>query len=289
MNENKKCTRCSEVKSLEEFSNRKYNRDGKSVYCKECVKKEREEQKQYKIIYNYVIPKDTKICNKCGETKSLDEFHNLKRSKDGKQGYCKECSKIYIENNKEHLKEYSKKYSIDNKEHYQEYQKQYNKEHKEERLEYQKEYDKTEGRKVYHQKHFQKHKRARVTHQNEYNKEKRKTDPLYKLYDCIQTRIYGSLKKKGIVKSKRTEEMLGCTIEEFKLYIESKFESWMSWDKYGLYNGEFNYGFDLDHIIPVSSAQTEADLLTLNHYSNFQPLCSKINRDIKKARLDYES
>ena len=70
--------------------------------------------------------------------------------------------------------------------------KQYNEEHKEERAEYMKEYDKTEGRILYHQQHFQKHKRARVTHQNEYNKERRIKDPLFKLYDCIQTSIYSS-------------------------------------------------------------------------------------------------
>ena len=78
-------------------------------------------------------------------------------------------------------------------------------------------------------------------------------------------------------------------MEFFKAYLESQFLPWMSWDNYGLYNGEFNYGFDLDHIIPISSAQIEADLLTLNHYSNFQPLCSKINREIKRDNLNYIS
>ena len=42
------------------------------------------------------------------------------------------------------------------------------------------------------------------------------------------------------------------------------------------------YGWDLDHIIPVSSAKTEEELIKLNLYENFQPLCSKINRDLKK-------
>jgi len=38
-------------------------------------------------------------------------------------------------------------------------------------------------------------------------------------------------------------------------------------------------------IIPVSSAKTEEELLLLNHYTNLQPLCSKINRDIKKSNI----
>lgn len=35
-----------------------------------------------------------KICSKCSEEKSLDEFHNSSKSKDGKQSQCKSCAKI---------------------------------------------------------------------------------------------------------------------------------------------------------------------------------------------------
>jgi len=61
----------------------------------------------------------------------------------------------------------------------------------------------------------------------------------------------------------------------------------MNWDNRGLYNGEFNYGWDIDHIVPLSTATTEEELIKLCHYTNTQPLCSKINRDIKKNRVDY--
>ena len=59
----------------------------------------------------------------------------------------------------------------------------------------------------------------------------------------------------------------------------------MIWENKGLYNGEFNFGWDIDHIIPLSSAKTEKDIIRLNHYTNLQPLCSKINRDIKKDHI----
>jgi hypothetical protein len=103
----------------------------------------------------------------------------------------------------------------------------------------------------------------------------------------INRNIRRSFKKKGMVKSKTVCEILGCSYQDFKLYIESKFESWMNWDNYGLYNGEFNYGWDLDHIVPKSIAKTEEDILKLNHYTNFNPLCSKTNRDIKRNKLDF--
>lgn len=37
----------------------------------------------------------TKICTKCQEEKSLDNFRNYKRSKDGKVNWCKPCFKDY--------------------------------------------------------------------------------------------------------------------------------------------------------------------------------------------------
>ena len=60
----------------------------------------------------------------------------------------------------------------------------------------------------------------------------------------------------------------------------------MTWENRGLYNGEFNFGWDLDHIIPISTAKTEEDVIRLNHYTNFQPLCSHVNRNIKKNKID---
>jgi hypothetical protein len=56
----------------------------------------------------------------------------------------------------------------------------------------------------------------------------------------------------------------------------------MTWENRGLYNGELNYGWDIDHIIPLDTAETIQDIIRLNHYTNLQPLCSKVNRDIKK-------
>ena len=99
--------------------------------------------------------------------------------------------------------------------------------------------------------------------------------------------IRKSFKKKGIVKSKTVCEILGCSYQDFKIYIESQFENWMNWNNYGLYNGQLNHGWDLDHIVPKSIAKTEEDILKLNHYSNFRPLCSKTNRDIKRNKLDF--
>jgi hypothetical protein len=96
-----------------------------------------------------------------------------------------------------------------------------------------------------------------------------------------------SIKGKGYSKKTKAYQILGCDKETFINYIESKWESWMTWENYGLYNGELNYGWDLDHIIPVSSALSYEDIIKLNHHTNFQPLCSKVNRVVKRDKLDW--
>ena len=61
----------------------------------------------------------------------------------------------------------------------------------------------------------------------------------------------------------------------------------MTWENYGLYNGTENYGWDIDHKMPISSSTTIEEAHQLNHYLNLQPLCSYINRHIKRNRQDY--
>jgi hypothetical protein len=116
----------------------------------------------------------------------------------------------------------------------------------------------------------------------EYKSNRKKVDILYKTTTSIRNLISWSLKKKNFSKKSKTYEILGCTFEEFKNHIEKQFLPWMNWNNYGLYNGEFNFGWDLDHTIPIKSAKTEEEVIKLNHYTNFQPLCSKTNRDIKR-------
>jgi hypothetical protein len=112
-----------------------------------------------------------------------------------------------------------------------------------------------------------------------------KTDSIFKFSENIKKLIRISFKSNGCNKSTRTTNILGCSIPEFKAYIESKFQPWMSWDNHGLYNGESEYGWDIDHITPISSAITEEDIIRLNHYTNLQPLCSYTNRVLKRNKL----
>jgi len=58
-------------------------------------------------------------------------------------------------------------------------------------------------------------------------------------------------------------------------YIENKFTIGMTWENYG------RGGWEIDHIIPISSAKTKEDVLKLCHYTNLQPLWWRDN--LKKS------
>lgn len=115
-----------------------------------------------------------------------------------------------------------------------------------------------------------------------WKKDKLRTDPLFKLACNLRKNACRALKTKGFTKSCKTRDILGCSFEDFKKWIESKFETWMTWENYGLYNGSPNYGWDLDHVIPLSVGETKAEMEALNYYTNYQPLCSHQNRYIKR-------
>ncbi len=202
-------------------------------------------------------------CKDCGELKEESFFY--KNSKK----LCKKCTciKVSIYRNREDLKD-----KISN------YRKEYRLKYNESDLEEKKKKDK-EYAAEYHKRDDVKERRAVL------RKKKRNENNIYKLTSNIRALVYNAIKRKGYKKSAKTHDIIGCSYEEFILYLESKFEDWMSWDNYGKYNGELYYGWDIDHIIPSTSANTEDEIYMLNHYTNLQPLCSKINRDIKIDKL----
>ena len=112
-----------------------------------------------------------------------------------------------------------------------------------------------------------------------------KIDPLFKLSRDIPKLVRISIKRYGYSKKSKTYQILGCDWETLKSHIENQFEPWMNWENKGKYNGELNYGWDIDHIIPVSKAKNEEEMIRLNHYTNLQPLDSFVNRYIKSNKV----
>jgi len=103
-----------------------------------------------------------------------------------------------------------------------------------------------------------------------------KNDPLFRLKNNIRIGINGAFK--NILHTKKdshTFSILGISPKELMKYIENKFTIGMTWENYG------RGGWEIDHIIPISSAKTKEDVLKLCHYTNLQPLWWRDN--LKKS------
>lgn len=233
-----------------------------------------EEQKEKKKAYNKAYQEANK------EKIALKKRENYLKNK---ERILKDV-KIYQEINKEKIKARKKNHQQKNKERLNEISRQYYINNKEVQLEKSKEYYKNNKEKYLEnsRRYYKENKEKCLENKRNYYKIKISSDPLFKIKKNTRTLIYNSICRNGYSKKSKTQNMLGCSFEEFKTHLELKFESWMSWDNYGKYNGENNYGWDIDHIIPLSSATCEEEIIKLNHYTNLQPLCSKLNRDIKK-------
>ncbi len=79
------------------------------------------------------------------------------------------------------------------------------------------------------------------------------------------------------------ESITGISSEEFKLYIEGKFQSGMTWNNRGKHNLDRKV-WELDHVIPCNQFDLakEYNRKKCFHYTNYQPLWGIQNRSIKR-------
>ena len=165
----------------------------------------------------------------------------------------KEYQKEHYLKNKEQRKEYQKEYYLKNKEHVKKQQKEYNLKNKEHKKEYDREYRLNNNNNKQMREHYLKNKEHYKEQQKGYTSkpetqelrrnranERYKTDINYRILKLCRTRLWQALK--GINKSASTMELIGCTPDELRQHLESKFEPWMNWENQGL------GGWDMDHI-----------------------------------------
>ena len=219
---------------------------------------------------------ETKICSKCGIEKELCEYQKNSRSKTGRRSECSECSKkIKKLRPKERLSIYNKNYREKNREKLRERGKIY----------YLKNIDKERERnkkrrinkKVIKQPKSEEEKKITKRIWLEKNKEiikqkkrdKYKYNTIYRLSGNIRNRLNGFLKANKIRKNNKTFNIIGCTPDFLKQYIENRFCEGMNWGN----RDEWH----IDHIVPLSSAKTEEEIYKLCHYTNLQPLWKKDN------------
>jgi hypothetical protein len=178
--------------------------------------------------------------------------------------------------NKEKELSYGKLYKQRNRERLLIASKEYYYEHKVEASKRHKQYRKSNQRKLneyndnYKKLHVEKIREQDRTYRNH----KYQTDVNYRLRVKLRARLGRAIKMKTKVGSAIKD--LGCSVECFRKYIETKFSYGMTWDNYG------RGGWHLDHIIPLKKfdLSDRVQFLIACNYMNYQPMWEAEN--IKK-------
>jgi len=99
---------------------------------------------------------------------------------------------------------------------------------------------------------------------------RRANDPLFRARHNLRGKLWKALKRNQ--KAGSTLQLLGCSLPEFRNYIEGKFVDGMTWENYGKI-------WVFDHIIPCAAFDFRKpdDQRRCFHYTNIQPLFAMDN------------
>lgn len=223
----------------------------KSLVCPKC--------KQEKLITDFY-----QNCKKCDKCKSC--YKKLYESK--KEQYAE-----YREKNREIIREKNREIYKKNKEIYRKTSnKKYHSQSPEKKLENnRKMWERRKQDPIKKEKHyenvrksFNKHREERNKRRAERHKERYKEDISYRLEVLLRTRLYKAVKR---YKMKSALNLVGCSSEELKGFLESKFKPEMTWENFGKI-------WEIDHIVPVNSfnMSIEEEQRKCFHFTNLQPL-----------------
>ncbi len=146
------------------------------------------------MIFSFSLRNFMKICAKCKLSKQLEEFGQNRRTKDGKNCYCKPCAIIQCKesrSNPEVRKRGNERTS----------------------------------------RYYQKNKDKRNAYNLERHHKRMATDPLYVLKKRYRNRTRKLFRYINRTKEQSSIPYLGCDFSFFKEYFESKFTEGMSWEK----------------------------------------------------------
>ncbi len=223
-----------------------------------------------------------KICKKCGILKDINLFNKCKQNKDGYLTECKLCKSVfnkeYKNKNKEKLKIKNKEYYLKNKKKIEKY-----KEDNKEKIKLQR-----REHAIINRDRLTQYKREYIAkNRNKVNETHRKyvkSNLNVKFTRLLRKRILYVVKLHGGKKSASTIDLVGCSVDFFHNYLESKFTKGMTWENHG------KNGWHVDHIIPCSSfdlTDPEQQKICF-HYSNLQPLWATTKIAMKYGeRQDY--
>lgn len=229
---------------------------------------------------------ETKICKTCMIEKNINEFR-----KSGKyyRGDCRKCeNKKCIKRNaknKEHIKEMQKQYRKNNQQkikeyrekHYnpkktKEYNSQYYDSHKQDYANWHKNYNQKNKDKLRETKrNWEKANKDKVKKQQKKDYDKRMSNPIKKMEHQMRNMINCSFRRTKYIKNKKLKEIVGLDCDNMINYLLETYKN-----NYG-YEWDKKEPVHIDHIMPISLAKNEDDVIKLCHYTNLQLLKAKDN------------
>lgn len=207
-------------------------------------------------------------CSICEEEKDATAFEVNRRQ-------CNSCRK---EQNKIRKQNRSEEEIIKAREKGRESGKKWAKENPEKRDAIYARYRKTDKRK----KVANEWARRNIKSTLEYRRNRYNSDPVFNIAIKLRRRIYMALKTQEKIKGSRTIDLLGCSFEDLKGYIETLFREGMTWEKVS--SGEIQ----LDHVLPCAffDLTTREEQEKCFHFTNLQPLWKSENGE-KSDFLDW--
>ena len=242
------CKICNIEKDESKFDKHRYT-------CRQCRWKRHKER----LTEKGILPKKRK---KRKDAKSVEEKKETRR-----QYYLKNKEKIikqtseYRNENKEKIKIAAQKYYKENIDKITSYHKEYREQNKD---------------------------KIRVS-KRESEKRRMVKDPSFRIRKYLRNGIYCALIRNKSSKSGLSIlKYLPYSMEELKNHLENQFESWMTWDGWGIYspdrwddNDSSTWTWQLDHIVPQScfeyTAMTDDSFKECWALDNLRPLSAKVN------------
>lgn len=277
----KTCTKCKIDQPLDNFHKRKASKDGLCTKCKSCQKIE------FKTYYDKIdaetsrVPREIPViayCNTCALEKNNIEFFRHKTSTNGLGSDCKVCIKnTRIEKTEKDRIKWSVIKPTDLKQlktctkckvektTFEFYKKSIASDGLSSRCMNCVDATMIQWTLDNPEKIKQKYEAAKPARRI-YSKKRRETDIQFKLKGLLGSRLNDVLK--GRKKPGSAVRDLGCSIEELKQHLESKFQPGMNWQNHS------KTGWHIDHIKPLSyfDLTVREELLKACHYTNLQPL-----------------
>ena len=254
-----KCSDCGCTMLVKYFS---FNKKGERYKCCDSC---REKRKKRRADPEYKKKRQVYLKKYCKENAEKINTRSKKHYEENKERKLSK-GKEWRENNKERMKELTHEWYKNNKENHNKISKEW-RENNKERVKEQ-------------QINWRQNNKERINETSrKYLRHRRATDPAFKITDNLRRRVNGVVHG---CKSAHTMELIGCSQEELREYLEQQFEEGMSWDNYN------HATWHIDHILPCASFDlTDPEQQRkCFHYTNLQPLWA-IDNLSKGDKLDW--